>query len=160
MATRNIIKIGEGKHRARADTERRLYEESLIHSDGNDLDSVDKNMFVNTTAKAEYDRVLMRLREEFGIVGNLNKADLIAYANSYARYIDYVKQYRKRSFQPVIETNSGPKPNPIIKMMDEARRDMAESSRRLGMTVDGQLRAAKAKADKEEADMEAQFGAI
>ena len=94
------------------------------------------------------------------MVGNLNKSDLINYANSYGRYMDLVKECRKKTFEYVIETESGPKPNPIIRMMDEARRDMAESSRRLGMTLDGQLKAAKAKADKEEAEMEAVFGVI
>ena len=43
-------------------------------------------------------------------------------------------------------------------MMDEARRDMAESSRRLGMTLDGQLKAAKAKVNKEEEDLKMVFG--
>ena len=37
---------------------------------------------------------------------------------------------------------------------------MGEAARRLGMTVDGQLKTAKAKADKEEAEMEKVFGAI
>lgn len=43
-------------------------------------------------------------------------------------------------------------------MMDEARRDMAESSRRLGMTLDGQLKAAHAKATQEEEDLKKVFG--
>lgn len=160
MNTRKVISINDGKGHTKAEISRRQYEESLLHSDGNDLDDVDDSLLINKVAKDEYDRVLKRLREELSIVGNLNKSDLIAYANSYATYISCVKERRKRGFKLTIETANGPRPNPIIKMMDEARRDMAESSRRLGMTVDGQLRAAKAKADKEEADMEAQFGAI
>ena len=43
-------------------------------------------------------------------------------------------------------------------MMDEARRDMAESSRRLGMTLDGQLKAAHVKASKEEEELKRVFG--
>lgn len=159
MATRGVISL-QTKHRSRADTQRREYEESLISSSGEDLDDVKTSQFVNTTARKEYDRVLKRLREETGMVGNLNKSDLINYANSYGRYMDLVKECRKRSFTYLIDTDAGPKPNPIIRMMDEARRDMAESSRRLGMTLDGQLKTAKAKADKEEADMEKVFGAI
>jgi len=148
------------KHRSKAETDRREYEQSLLSSSGTDLDDVRASQFVNTTAGKEYRRVLKRLREETGVIGNLNKSDLINYANSYGRYMDFVKECRKKDFKYVVETRNGPKPNPIIRMMDEARRDMAESSRRLGMTLDGQLKAAKAKADKEEAEMEAVFGVI
>ena len=109
-------------------------------------------------AKAQ--RVLQRLREEQGLVGNLNKSDLINYANSYGRYMDLVKECRQKSFRYVVYTDSGPKPNPIIRMMDDARRDMAASSERLGMTLSGQLKTAKAKADRQEAEMEAKFGVI
>ena len=159
MATRNVISISK-KHRSKADYERRKYEESLIQSDGEDLDDVPATEFINEMARKEYDRVLRRLREEVGIIGNLNKSDLLTYANGYGKYMDCVKQYRKKDFQLVIETNSGPKANPVLRMMDEAQRCMGEAARRLGMTVDGQLKTAKAKADKEEADMEKVFGAI
>lgn len=146
------------KHRSKAEKARREYEESLIQSDGADLDDVTASQFVNTTARREYNRALKRLREEIGIIGNLNKSDLINYANSYGRYMDLVKETKKKGFTYVVETSKGPKPNPLVKMMDEARRDMAESSRRLGMTLDGQLKAAKTKANKEEDDLKMVFG--
>ena len=72
--------------------------------------------------------------------------------------MDLVKEVRKKDFTYIIETRSGPKPNPLIKMMDEARRDMAESSRRLGMTLDWQLKAAHVKASKEEEELKRVFG--
>lgn len=159
MATRNVISISK-KHRSHADVERRKYEESLLNSDGLDLENIPATEFVNETARKEYDRILHRLREEVGVVGNLNKSDLLTYANGYGKYMDCVKQYRKKDFQLVIETKSGPKANPVLRMMDEAQRCMGEAARRLGMTVDGQLKTAKAKADKEEAEMEKVFGAI
>ena len=156
---RKILQLQTGDLR-KSVRERREYEESLIKSDGMDLDDVPTTEFINETARKEYDRVLRRLREEVGIIGNLNKSDLLTYANGYGKYMDCVKQYRKKDFQLVIETNSGPKANPVLRMMDEAQRCMGEAARRLGMTVDGQLKTAKAKADKEEADMEKVFGAI
>ena len=156
---RKIVSMQTGDLR-KGVRERREYEESLISSSGEDLDDVKTSQFVNTTARKEYDRVLKRLREETGMVGNLNKSDLINYANSYGRYMDMVKECRKKTFTYLIDTDAGPKPNPIIRMMDEARRDMAESSRRLGMTLDGQLKTAKAKADRQEAEMEQKFGVI
>lgn len=156
---RKIIDIQSGNIMKSAQ-ERRRYEESLIRSSGDDLDDVKSSQFVNSTAQREYGRVLRRLREEFGIVGNLNKSDLLAYANSYGKYMGYVKECRKKTFQHVVWTTSGPKPNPILRLMDESQRAMGESARRLGMTLDGMLKAAKAKADKEEAEMEQVFGAI
>lgn len=156
---RKILQLQTGDLR-KSVRERREYEESLIKSDGMDLDDVPATEFINETARKEYDRVLRRLREEVGIIGNLNKSDLLTYANGYGKYMDCVRQYRKKDFQLVIETNSGPKANPVLRMMDEAQRCMGEAARRLGMTVDGQLKTAKAKADKEEADMEKVFGAI
>ena len=146
------------KHRSKAERARREYEESLVRSDGADLDEVTASQFVNTTARKEYSRALQRLREEIGMVGNLNKSDLINYANSYGRYMDLVKEIKKKDFTYVVATPKGPKPNPLVKMMDEARRDMAESSRRLGMTLDGQLKAARVKANKEDEDLKRVFG--
>ena len=84
------------KHRSKAETDRREYEQSLITSSGTDLDDVRASQFVNTTAGKEYRRVLKRLREETGVIGNLNKSDLINYANSYGRYMDFVKECRKK----------------------------------------------------------------
>lgn len=160
MPERRIINLNGGKHRSKADVARRQYEETLIDKNSEDLDNVRSSQFISAAAKREYDRVLKRLREGNGAVNNLNLSDLIAYANSYARYMDLAKECRKKTFTYTIETDKGPRPNPVIRMMDEARRDMAESSRRLGMTLDGQLKTAKAKADKQEAEMEQKFGAI
>lgn len=155
--TRKVLQLS-AKHRSKSEKARREYEESLIQSDGSDLDDVSASQFVNATARKEYDRALKRLREEVGIVGNLNKSDLLNYANSYGRYMDLVKEVRKKDFTYIVQTRSGPKPNPLVKMMDEARRDMAESSRRLGMTLDGQLKAAQVKVSKEEEELKKVFG--
>lgn len=156
---RKLISLHTGCMR-KDERERREYEEKLIASTGEDLDSVPPSMFVNAAARKEYARALKRLREEIGLVGNLNRSDLISYANAYGRYTDLVKRCREKGFEYTITTRNGPKQNPIVRMMNEARRDMAASSERLGMTVSGQLKAAKAKVDLEEAEMEAKFGSI
>lgn len=148
-------------HIKKSDRERREAEEALLRaSDGTDLDSVKASMFVNATARKEYQRALRRLREEGQIIGNLNRADLISYANSFGRYMDLVKMCRAPDFKYTVNTETGLKANPLVRMLDETRRDMAESSRRLGMTLDGQLKTAKAKTDQLEADMRASFGDI
>ena len=94
---RKVLQISS-KHRTRAEKTQREYEESLVQSDGIDLDDVSASQFVNTTARKEYGRALKRLREEVGMVGNLNKSDLLNYANSYGRYMDLVKEVRKKDF--------------------------------------------------------------
>ena len=154
---RKVLSIST-KHRSKAEKARREYEEKLVQSDGTDLDDVKASQFVNTIARREYSRALKRLREEVGMVGNLSKSDLLNYSNSYGRYMDLVQEVRKKDFTYIIQTKVGPKPNPLVKMMDEARRDMAESSRRLGMTMDGQLKAAHVKADQEETELKKVFG--
>lgn len=63
MATRNVISISK-KHRSHADVERRKYEESLLNSDGLDLENIPATEFVNETARKEYDRILHRLRKK------------------------------------------------------------------------------------------------
>lgn len=112
---RKVLQLSS-KHRTKAEKARREYEESLIQSDGTDLDEVTASQFVNTTARKEYDRALKRLREEVGMVGNLNKSDLLNYANSYGRYMDLVKEVRKKDFTYIVQTRGGPKPNPLVKM--------------------------------------------
>lgn len=113
---RKVLQLSS-KHRTKAEKARREYEESLIQSDGTDLDEVTASQFVNTTARKEYDRALKRLREEVGMVGNLNKSDLLNYANSYGRYMDLVKEVRKKDFTYIVQTRGGPKPNPLVKMI-------------------------------------------
>lgn len=149
-----------GKHRSRADIDRRLYEESLIQSDGNDLDNVKEEDFINEDAQAEYWRALNRLREEGGIIGNLNKSDLLAYSNCFGKYTACVTLMRADDFEYVVQTKTGPRENPIIKTMEEARRGMGESARRLGMTIDGQLKSARVKADQAEEELRRDFGDI
>lgn len=156
---RKIISMQTGNIN-RSVRERREYEESLIRSDGSELDNIPSSLFVSRAAKQEYFRALRALRESIDIIGNLNRADLLSYANSYGRYVACVKEMKKKDFCMVIWTESGPKPNPVCTLMDRARRDMAESARRLGMTLDGMLKAAAAKAKEQEEDLEERFGGI
>lgn len=156
---RKVISLQTGNIN-KAVRERRLYEESLIKSSSDELDSVPASLFISTAAKNEYFRVLKELRKNINIISNLNRSDLISYANSYARYIACVKEMKKKDFQMVIRTSSGPRANPVCDMMDKARRDMAESSRRLGMTFDGMLKAAAVNAEKQESAIEERFGGI
>ena len=157
--SRKIISMQTGNIN-RSVRERRLYEESLVQDSGDDLDNIPAALFINSTAKKEYFRVLRVMREKGGIVGDLNRADLLSYSNSYAQYVSCVKQIRKKDFEMVIATSSGPKANPVCSLMDRARREMGESARRLGMTIDGMLKAASVKADMQEAELEQRFGAI
>lgn len=139
---------------------RRKYEESTIKTDTEDIDHPPSGLLINATAKKEYFRALKNLRLTVGLVGNLNMADLAMYANCYARYTDCVKQMRRKGFSPVIETENGAKENPVIGMMDKAQRGMMDAEKRLGMTFDGILKAASARVEKEEKQMESRFGAI
>ena len=52
---RKVLQLSS-KHRTKAEKARREYEESLIQSDGADLDDVTASQFVNTTARKEYEK--------------------------------------------------------------------------------------------------------
>ena len=135
-------------HISRAAKERRAYEETLITGSSEDLDSLEPGFFVNRTARAEYLRTLKRLREAGAIISNLSRSDLIAYANSYGRYMDLIRLMKKPDYTHTIETDSGPKANPLARMLNETRREMAASSGHLGMTA----QAMRKQAARREAD--------
>lgn len=145
-------------HLSRSERERLRYAEELIVSTGEDLDTVKASMFVNATARREYDRALRRLREAGSLVGNLSRSDLISYANAYGRYMDLVKILRDPGHIMVVETRSGPKANPIDRMINEAAREMASAASRLGMSLSSQLAAMKENAPGKAIDT--QFGEI
>lgn len=159
MPDRKVISL-QTSDRTATVQERLKYEESTIKTSTDDIDNPPKELLTDETARKEYFRVLKELRYTVGIVGNLNMADLATYANNYSRYVSCVKQTQKRGFKYVIDTDSGPKENPVCLTMDKAQRNMMDAERRLGMTFDGILKAAAARVKKEEEQMEERFGGI
>lgn len=155
---RKVISIQTGniKKDVRA---RREYEESLIKTEGDELDKVPTSVFLDATAKKEYTRIKKNL-EGIEIIGNLDRNAMIVYANAYSMYMRASKEIKKKDFEPVVETSSGKKPNPIYTILEQAKKDMETSGNALGMSASSRLKIAAEKAKGQEENLMQMFGDI
>ena len=139
--------------------EKRKYEESLVNTGKTDLDDVPANLFLDAVARKEYKRVLTDLKK-IDIIGNLDRANLISYANSYALYVKICKKMKAKDFEDIVLTAQGMKPNPLYAILDQAKREMEAAGKTLGMSATARLQIASAKAKDQEADLKDTFGDI
>ncbi len=155
---RKVISIQTGniKKDVRA---RREYEESLIKTEGDELDKVPTSVFLDATAKKEYTRIKKNL-ESIEIIGNLDRNAMIVYANAYSMYLQALKETKKKDFCPTVKTSSGEKPNPIYTILEQAKKDMETSGNALGMSASSRLKIAAEKAKGQEENLMQMFGDI
>ncbi len=155
---RKIVSMQTGniKKDVRAQKE---YEESLIKTDGDELDKVPPSVFLDSTAKKEYERIKKNL-QSIDIIGNLDRNSMIVYANAYAMYLKTSKEIKKKDFKPVVTTNSGEKPNPLYAILEQAKKDMDSAGSALGMSASSRLKIAAEKAKGQENTLAQMFGDI
>ena len=137
----------------------REYEESLIKTDGDELDKVPPSVFLDSTAKKEYERIRKNL-QSIDIIGNLDRNSMIVYANAYAMYLKTSKEIKKKDFKPVVTTSSGEKQNPLYAVLEQAKKDMETSGNALGMSASSRLKIAAEKAKGQEENLMQMFGDI
>ena len=138
---------------------KREYEESLIKTEGDELDKVPASVFLDATAKKEYERIKKNL-ESIEIIGNLDRNAMIVYANAYSMYLQALKETKKKDFTPTVKTSSGEKPNPIYAILEQAKKDMETSGNALGMSASSRLKIAAEKAKGQEENLMQMFGDI
>lgn len=138
---------------------KREYEESLIKTEGDELDKVPTSVFLDATAKKEYGRIKKNL-ESIDIIGNLDRNAMIVYANAYSMYLQALKETKKKDFTPIVKTSSGEKPNPIYAILEQAKKDMETSGNALGMSASSRLKIAAEKAKGQEENLMQMFGDI
>ena len=138
---------------------RREYEESLIKTEGDELDKLPTSVFLDATAKKEYGRIKKNL-ESIDIIGNLDRNAMIVYANAYSMYLQALKETKKKDFTPTMKTSSGEKPSPIYAILEQAKKDMETSGRALGMSASSRLKIAAEKAKGKEENLMQMFGDI
>lgn len=155
---RKIISLQTGniKKDVRA---KREYEESLIKTDKNELEKISTSVFLDATAKKEYERIKKNL-ESIDIIGNLDRNAMIVYANAYSMYLQALKETKKKDFCPTVKTSSGEKPNPIYAILEQAKKDMETSGNALGMSASSRLKIAAEKAKGQEENLMQMFGDI
>nr|DAM81589.1 MAG TPA: terminase small subunit [Caudoviricetes sp.] len=155
---RKIISLQTGniKKDVRA---KREYEESLIKTDKDELEKLPSSVFLDATAKREYERVRKNL-QSIDIIGNLDRNSMIVYANAYSMYLQALKETKKKDFCPTVKTSSGEKPNPVYAIMEQAKKDMDTSGSALGMSASSRLKIASEKAKGQEENLVQMFGDI
>lgn len=155
---RKIISLQTGniKKDVRA---KREYEESLIKTDKDELEKLPSSVFLDATAKREYERVRKNL-QSIDIIGNLDRNSMIVYANAYSMYLQALKETKKKDFCPTVKTSSGEKPNPIYAILEQAKKDMETSGSALGMSASSRLKIAAEKAKGQEENLMQMFGDI
>ena len=155
---RKIISLQTGniKKDVRA---KREYEESLVKTDKDELEKLPSSVFLDATAKREYERVRKNL-QSIDIIGNLYRNSMIVYANAYSMYLQALKETKKKDFCPTVKTSSGEKPNPIYAILEQAKKDMDTSGSALGMSASSRLKIASEKAKGQEENLMQIFGDI
>ena len=138
---------------------KREYEESLVKTDKDELEKLPSSVFLDATAKREYERVRKNL-QSIDIIGNLDRNSIIVYANAYSMYLQALKETKKKDFCPTVKTSSGEKPNPIYAIMEQAKKDMDTSGSALGMSASSRLKIASEKAKGQEENLMQMFGDI
>lgn len=138
---------------------KREYEESLVKTDKDELKKLPSSVFLDATAKREYERVRKNL-QSIDIIGNLDRNSMIVYANAYSMYLQALKETKKKDFCPTVKTSSGEKPNPIYAIMEQAKKDMDTSGSALGMSASSRLKIASEKAKGQEENLMQLFGDI
>ena len=138
---------------------KREYEESLVKTDKDELEKLPSSVFLDATAKREYERVRKNL-QSIDIIGNLDRNSMIVYANAYSMYLQALKETKKKDFCPTVKTSSGEKPNPIYAILEQAKKDMDTSGSALGMSASSRLKIAAEKAKGQEENLMKMFGDI
>lgn len=138
---------------------KREYEESLVKTDKDELEKLPSSVFLDATAKREYERVRKNL-QSIDIIGNLDRNSMIVYANAYSMYLQALKETKKKDFCPTVKTSSGEKPNPVYAILEQAKKDMESSGSALGMSASSRLKIAAEKAKGQEENLMQLFGDI
>lgn len=137
----------------------RAYEESLIKTGSEEINGIPDELFSDEVAKQEYIRIWNNL-DEINIIGNLDRNNILTYANSYSMYVRSVDAMKEPDFEPVIITAKGARPNPWYQIQAQASRTMANTGKLIGIDPSSRLKMAADKAETQEEDLRAVFGDI
>ena len=141
--------------------ERRQMEEQAVRTGTEDIIRT-PSWLVDNVAKQEYRRILKDLRNN-EIVGNLDLSNLGGYCNAYAMYRRATKDLAGQDL--IVEKVSAggvsyEAENPLIMVQKKYAEEMRKFASMCGLTIDSRLKAASAKVDRIEDEIENEFGDI
>lgn len=143
------------------DKDRKQLEEQVVMTGAEDLDRP-PSWLIDAVAKREYKRVLKDLKK-IEIVGNLDLSNLAGYCNAYAMYRKATEQLGDQKLIVERFSAQGTKyeaENPLIMVQKKYAEEMRKFASMCGLTIDSRLKAATAKVDKIEDEIEDEFGDI
>lgn len=116
---------------------------------------------IDKTATEEFKRVVKELTK-MDLIGNLDIANIGAYANAYSGYVRATKNLKGKNMVVTRTTNSGSvkSKNPLIGIQEAYAKEMRTFAGLCGITIDSRLKAAAAKTTQIEEDLEKKFGDI
>lgn len=106
---------------------------------------------IDELAKKEWKRVIPQLKET-GIIGNLDRANIIGYCNAYALY--------RRALEELLEGQSMASQKERSDQIRFWEKEYRDFGKLCGMTFDSRLKAAAVKTKNEEDELKERFGAI
>lgn len=151
----------QGGNLTREVQERKRLEEQMVKTGAEDIIKT-PSWLVDNVAKREYKRILKDLKK-IEIVGNLDLSNLAGYCNAYAMYRKATSQLAGQELIVEKVSASGAcyeAENPLIMVQKKYAEEMRKFASMCGLTIDSRLKAATAKADRIEDEIEDEFGDI
>lgn len=139
---------------SKAEKMRREYAEKEICTKKDEILNPPKEL-ISKEAEKEWCRVVPQLME-IDIIGNLDRAALIGYCNSYSNYMKATRQLARQAF---INKDSGKK-NPLIEVQKNYGDELRKFAAICGISMDSRLKAGMKKQEKKEESIKDRFGAI
>lgn len=139
--------------------ERELQEQSI--RTGKEALEHPPEWLIDKTAVEEFKRVVAELTK-IDIIGNLDLANIGAYANAYSGYVRTTKSMKGKNVVVTRTTSSGTvkSKNPLINIQEDYAKEMRTFANLCGITIDSRLKAAASRAAEIEEELEDKFGDI
>lgn len=141
--------------------DRKALGEQMITTGSEDIQKP-PSWLIDAVAKAEYRRVLKDLMSA-SIIGNLDLSNLAGYCNAYAMYRKTTKELGKADLLVTRFTASGESyevENPLILVQKKYAEEMRKFASLCGLTLDSRLKVAALKINRQEDEIEGEFGDI
>lgn len=143
--------------------EHKLIEQTVTEQKKDELDRVKKGQLRDKEARAEYKRLLADLRD-CGLIGNLDKGNLITYCNAWSTYIETQQKMDELERNPDLDADEMKyliKLNEFyLKQNIDAKNTMSTFGNKLGLSISARMHDAAEKVKTQQDELEQRFGAI